>query len=587
MTEKHRKILWQIFPSFFLIILISLGAVTWFSTTIFRTFYLENTESELTIRTQLIRREMAEAPLDALDDLCSKIGKETETRVTIILPSGQVAGDSFGTVSEMDNHINRPEIVAAFMGNKGVSIRYSDTLDRKMMYIALPMNRNDHLECVVRTAVSVSEIDREVLHIQKNIFFAFVITILAASGISLLVSRRITRPIEEMKTGAFHFAQGNLSRRLHVPKAEELAQLAMTMNQMARSLDEKIKAVESRSMELEAIYSSMKGGVIAIDQAEQVITMNRAAARMFDAPEVEFPGRNIHEIIRNYDFQKFMDRALEDPGPVETDIVIMGPEITTLMVNSTALIDSRGKRMGTLVMFNDITRIRRLETLHKEFAANVSHELKTPLTSIKGFVETLLDTEGTCPEKEAEFLGIIEKNVNRLIALVDDLLELSKLERIEGSEVTFERHDIAQVISGAVGACSPVADSRGVDIQVDCPEALAAPLDPLLMEQALINLIHNAVKYSPERGVVTVDAVRKDNGIAVRVRDNGPGIKAENHSRIFQRFFRVDRARSRDLGGTGLGLAIVKHIVHYHKAEVNVDSTPGKGSCFEILLPEA
>ncbi len=588
MPEKKRKLLWHIFPSFLLIMVVSLTVVTWYSTGFFRKYYLVNTETDLTTQGTLILREISGPPHDRVNGICKEIGRVTQTRVTVVLPSGRVIGDSFGTVPEMENHRDRPEIAAALKGDKGVSVRYSDTLGKKMMYVAQPMESQGRVAGVVRTAVSVSNIDSEIRSVQKNIVAALVVTVIAAAGVGLLVSRRITRPLEEMRAGARGFATGDLTRRLAVPDTEELSLLATTMNQMAGRLDEKIQSAETRTMELEAVLSSMKEGVIAIDLNEGILMVNRAAARIFDAPARELTNRNVHEIARNYDLQQFLNKALASHDAVEEDILFTGTREHVFNIHSTALCNCRGGRMGTLVIFHDITRIRRLETMHKDFAANVSHELKTPLTSLKGFVETLQDLdEKEVLEKRRKFLTILEKNANRLIALVDDLMVLSRLERKEGLVPVFDPEELTPVVNTALSACKYMAENRGIILQAAVSHAPSVLMDPLLMEQAVVNLVNNAIKYSEPGSEVSVEGGEKEGYAVIRVVDSGPGISSEHLPRIFERFYRVDRARSREMGGTGLGLAIVKHIVQYHAGEIRVESTPGKGSVFEIRLPLA
>lgn len=633
-TKRRRKILWQIFPSFLIITLLSLTAVTWYSTTFFKSFFLNNTEKDLTIRAQLLKREfISRYPyfnenIDDIDKLCKEIGQSTGSRVTIVLPSGQVVGDSIADIKTMENHKHRYEIALALKDRKGVSIRKSDTLGDNMMYIAIPVIKDNIILSIVRVAISVSSIEDQIRSIQKNILLALLITIITAAGASLLVARRITRPIEEMKSGASHFASGNLTTKLPIPDSEELFQLALTMNQMAKSLDEKMKTLENRSMELEAIHSSMKEGVIAVDPDEKIITANHAAAAMFGYPSGMIKGRNIHEISRHYELQRLIQKALSDPEPVEEDIVITQSDDHIYNVHSTALCNSSGERLGTLIIFHDITRIRKLEIMHKDFAANVSHELKTPLTSIKGFVETLqhlIEDNGADQEsklaKELKFLKIIEKNVDRLIALINDLLSLSRVERDEGVLVHLEQHDIVQIIQSAVDACIPISTARNIKIEYGAKKNLTVLVDPILMEQAIVNLLDNAIKYSSSGSKVVITCeqeshpadkaaqyIDKDNGaapkksqppisrdnqtneehnqhIVVSIIDYGSGIGKEHLPRIFQRFYRADKSRSREIGGTGLGLAIVKHIVRYHKGEISVSSTLGKGSTFKIALP--
>jgi two-component system phosphate regulon sensor histidine kinase PhoR len=295
--------------------------------------------------------------------------------------------------------------------------------------------------------------------------------------------------------------------------------------------------------------------------------------------------RNIHEVARNYDLHKFIKRALASPDSIEENISLTNRGKNLFNVHSTALSNSQGVPMGTLIIFHDITRMNRLENMHKDFAANVSHELKTPLTSIKGFIETLQDLdESEALSKRGEFLTIIEKNVNRLIALVDDLMALSKLERQEGDRTVFDPHDLCVVIQAALCTINTKAESRKVAVKSDLSDSLFIPMDTLLVEQALVNLLDNAIKYSKPGGEVMIQVVEQKEKALVRVMDSGPGIAQEHLSRIFERFYRVDSARSLEMGGTGLGLAIVKHIVQYHNGTIRVESSPEEGTLFEITL---
>lgn len=619
--NKKRKLIWQIFPSFLVIILLSLTAVTWYSTRYFKAFFLENSEKELTIQAKLLQNKFAHLlkedrqEISQIDSQCKKVGEIIQTRVTIVLPSGVVVGDSFGRIETMENHLIRPEIQAALKGRKGISIRYSATLDQNMMYIAFPVTREDQrtvgvpkesvesvepiesdpiesagpanqVIAVVRTAVSVSDIDKKITAVGNNILAALVLTLIAAAIASLYVARRITKPLEQMTRGAIEFAKGNLDNRLTVPATQELSQLARAMNKMAANLSEKILDFKNRSHELEAVHTSMQEGVIAIDKNEQIITINTAAAKIFDFPAPTLKKKNILEVARNYELQTFIQRALSTHEPVEEDILIERDETIILNIHSTALYDTRKKRMGTLIIFHDITRIRRLEMMHKAFAANVSHELKTPLTTIKGFIETLQQMLADKESQNSEtFLKIIEKNVNRMVELIDDLLALSRLERLEGTDIEFDAHPLSTLLEGALHICSPLAMDKNIQIALDCSETITAMIDPILMEQAIINLVDNAVKYNPENTRVTIGAMCQKGMVVIRVQDFGTGIDKEHLPKIFNRFYRVDKGRSRNEGGTGLGLAIVKHIVQYHNGKIEVESQKGRGTTFKISIP--
>lgn len=590
--KKKKKLIRQIFPSFLLIIFLSLSAITSYSTSYFKRFFLENSEKELTIRTKLLQKKFSDILITGqaydrqIDTYCKDIGKRTDTRVTVVLPSGVVVGDSFGDINTMENHMKRPEILEAFKRNKGVSIRYSATLDQNMMYIALPVLHDGGVAAVVRTSVSISTIDNEIKSIRNNILVALLVTIFIAALTSLYVSGRISRPVEEMTKGTAEFAKGNLKARIAVPDSEELSELAVTMNRMAETLDDKITAFKNRSMELEAVHSSMQEGVIAIGKNEKIITINDAAAGIFGFSALNLKARYILEIARHFELQRFIQKALATHEPVEDDIVIAGDEERILHIHSTALYETGGRRMGTLIIFHDLTRIRLLEQMHKDFAANVSHELKTPLTTIKGFVETLQQMPAKNEINEGKsFLNIIEKNVDRMIDLINDLLALSKLERLQGTDIQLEEHNIAALIQGAVYTCDCSIKEKNISVTVDCPEDIAARVDPILMEQAVINIVDNAVKYSPENKSIHISVTRQGRFVDMKIQDNGNGMNKEHLSKIFNRFYRVDKARGRNEGGTGLGLAIVKHIVQYHNGKIDVTSTKGRGSCFKISIP--
>ncbi|WP_035238707.1 sensor histidine kinase [Desulfobacter vibrioformis] len=607
MHRKKTKLIWRIFPSFLVIILLSLTVEAWYSTSYFKSFFLETTQRELMVRASLMQDRFARALyVDGLspqqiDALCKNLGEKIQTRITVIQHSGEVIGDSFARVETMENHKERPEILTALSGEKSLAVRYSPTLDKNMMYIALPIIDSRSDPAVIRTAVSISDIDAKVEAMRNSISLVLVLTTMAAALASLYVSRRITNPVEQMRKGAQEFSKGNLTNRLPSPDTEELSQLAQSMNLMAAELNKKIMDVRNRSRELEAVHTSMQEGVIAINGQEQIITINKAAAKIFDFSPETLKTKHVLEVARNYDLQVFIRKALATSEPVEDDIVIDRDERMVLNIHSTALYDANDKRMGTLIIFHDITRIRLLETMHKDFAANVSHELKTPLTTIKGFIETLLQMVADSPgapsaqntadqdtaAQYSRFLGIIEKNVNRMIRLINDLLALARLERLKGTDIQLEAHPLASLIQKAVGFCADRAQDRGITMEVHCPDTLAGMVDPMLMEQAVFNLVDNAVKYSDDGTCVTIHAELKDRDIEIQVKDTGPGIDAAHLPKVFNRFYRVDKGRSRDQGGTGLGLAIVKHIVQYHNGRIEVESRRGKGTCFTITIPGA
>jgi two-component system phosphate regulon sensor histidine kinase PhoR len=330
----------------------------------------------------------------------------------------------------------------------------------------------------------------------------------------------------------------------------------------------------------------MLEGVVAVDRNERIMSMNPAAGRMFECEPVKVQGRNIQEVIRSLALQRFVTHALAGSETIADDFVVYRGEERVLNIHSTPLRDAGDAPIGTLLVMNDVTQLRHLENVRSDFVANVSHEIKTPLTAIKGFVETLQQGEVDSSQEQERFLGIILKHVNRLNAIVEDLLALSRMERENGrKEIHISESRIREVIQTAVQVCQPRASAKEIGIDLDCSGDLTAQIDATLLEQALVNLIDNAVKYSDKRRRVRIEAGLQEDSLFIHIRDQGPGIAKKHLPRLFERFYRVDKARSRKLGGTGLGLAIVKHIVQAHGGHVTVDSNLGKGSTFTIHLP--
>jgi two-component system phosphate regulon sensor histidine kinase PhoR len=588
--NRKKKLVWQLFPSYLLITLLSVLAISWYASSSLHHFFMDQTAADLKTRAVLVGRQIAAymAPLDeaAVDDICKEVGKDSSTRITVILPSGQVVGDSRETPRMMDNHANRPEIAAALKGKTGMSRRYSKTLKQKMMYVAVPLQGDDATFGVIRTSLPTTSIDRELRSIQLKIALGGFLIALIAAGISLLVSRRISRPIEEMKKGADHFADGDLTHRLAAPDSEELASLADALNQMAAQLDRRIKTIVSQHNELETVLASMLEGVIAVDNEERIIKMNAAAAEFFERDVEKCQGRDLHEVIRNSALQQFVRGSIASKVPEEDDIALYHNGERTLRMQSSPLLDANKEPIGTLVVFDDVTQLRRLEDMRRDFVANVSHEIKTPLTAIKGFVETLQQGSFDSSEESRRFLGIIQKHVDRLSSIVEDLLSLSRIEQEDqGQTIKIEAGSISEIFRSALQLCRPKAEEKNITITIGGDEQISADFDSSLIEQAIVNLLDNAIKYSEPDSTIHLKAHRNESEIRISVEDQGIGIAKKHLPRLFERFYRVDKARSRKMGGTGLGLAIVKHIAQAHGGQVTVDSTLGKGSTFTIHLP--
>jgi len=590
--KRKKRLIWQIYPYFLLVTVVSVAGVGWFASQSLQRFSYAQTAADLEARAVLLTRQIARhlSPLDpeALDRVCKAAGRSSRTRITVVLQSGLVVGDSESDPAQMDNHAHRPEIQAALSGRIGTSIRFSDTLTRNMMYVAVPVTTGEPLAAILRTAVSLSGIDREIRRIRLEIIGGGLFIAAVISAISFTISRRLSRPLVEMKQGAVEFAGGNLNLRIAYPESQEMAELAEALNRMAEQLDDRIKTILRQRNELETVLSSMQEGVLAVDKTEAVLSMNPAAGEMFEVHPAESPGKMIQEVIRNNDMQRLIATALSGKEPLSKDIVLHQKRERTLNAHTTPLLGAAQEQIGVLVVLDDVTQLRRLETMRRDFVANVSHEIKTPLTAIKGFVETLRHGAVDNPQEAEKFLGIIEKHVNRLSAIIDDLLKLSRIEQEdEDRKLALESHPLQGVIQSALQVCQAKADAKTVTIELGAEDGVQARIDPHLIEQAAVNLLDNAITYSNPGGSIRVEIASTESETFIRFQDHGIGIAREHLPRLFERFYRVDKARSRKMGGTGLGLSIVKHIAQAHGGTVTVESAPGKGSTFAIHLPKA
>jgi two-component system phosphate regulon sensor histidine kinase PhoR len=326
-------------------------------------------------------------------------------------------------------------------------------------------------------------------------------------------------------------------------------------------------------------------GVIAVDMEERIISLNQAAANLFECSASEAQGRSIQEVARNTALQDFVKEALSSAVLIERDINLYATGDRILNSHGTRLYDEAGNQMGALIVLHDVTRLRKLENIRRDFVANVSHEIKTPITAIKGFVETLGEGAVNNHELTSRFLGIINKHVDRLEALIEDLLSLSRIEQeVENDVIVLREALIRDVLLTAIQVCQVKAAPKRINLELSCNEHLKASINNELLEQAVVNLLDNAIKYSGEDSVVRIAARQVDDEIEIKVRDQGCGIEKKHLPRLFERFYRVDKARSRQMGGTGLGLAIVKHIIQAHHGRVTVESAPGHGSTFTIRI---
>jgi len=590
--KQEKTLFRKMLPSYWGVMLLALLTVTFYAFNAASRLYRQELRRNLEIQAQLIVPQLVAAlkaghPAE-IQRICESGGAVSGTRFTVIDPvSGRVLGDSLENPQQMGRHgAERAEINQALKGETGTETRFSQTLQKTMMYVALPVRAADgRMLAVVRAALPTVMIDQTVRQAGAQIMLAGLVTALVALIVCVWMVRRITVPLQNMQRAALHFAAGDLEHKVPAPEIVELARLAQALNGMAGQLRDTLNTVRQQKDELETVLSGLGEGVLAVDGDEQIIKINRAAADLLGTDPESARSRSLQEVVRSAELQEFIIGVLRTGAGAETELRMFGVKERTLEVYASMLRDLKPPSSGVLIVMRDISRIKHLEAVRRDFVANVSHELKTPITSIKGFVETLLESRDD-PQEQARFLEIIAKQAERLNHIIDDLLTLSRLERNGlNKDMMLVEAPLAGVINEAVEICGHKAQEKNIRIDIDCGEGLCARVNQPLLEQALVNLIDNAIKYSDAGCTIRIITRLENDQVAIEVADQGCGIEQQHLARLFERFYRVDTARSRKLGGTGLGLAIVKHIVNSHNGTVQVESRPGEGSVFTVRLP--
>ena len=589
---KTKSLLWQSYPYYLFIVIISLCVLAWQASGIVKQLYLQRSAEDLEVRSRLLSRLYSSiidrGEIDALQELNRTLGNNLHYRITVILPSGEVIADSEELPSDMDNHADRPEIREAMQGKIGISTRYSYTLSMEMMYVAAPIVKDGDIIGVVRSSFPVIELSKTLGRMNLRIALLGFFIILGAALVIYIFTQRIKKPVHELKQIALRFGKGELDHRLYIESPEELRLISQSMNQMAAQLHEKLMTITDQRNELENILSSMLEGVILVNVDEEILRFNRAAGALFGISPKKAIGKHVQEIVRNVDLLRFIRKIIMGGLKAETEITLREEKESTLRVYGTIILNDDDKRIGALIVLNNITQLKELENVRSDFVANVSHELKTPITAIQGAVETLRDGKVTDTDDGRRFLDMIKKHTSRLDSIIEDLLSLSRIEQgTDRIQMTFKREMIGKVIESAVSTCRSLAQEKKIEIEMSGEHELFARMNAILLEEAIVNLIDNAIKYSEPGKKVRIHTERRKNKIYIEVQDWGPGISKKDQKRIFERFYRTDKARSRELGGTGLGLAIVKHIVQSHSGQIHVMSAPGTGSTFIITLPAA
>ena len=586
---KKKHLFWMLLPSYWVLTAIAILVVALYAFHSMKNLYYQTLETDLRTRAVLLAEQVMplveRADYAAIDTLCKRLGRSSGTRFTIIMPDGTVAGDSHENPDEMEYHGDRPEVRMALAGSGGIDKRYSRTVKQEMMYLAVPLkDASRETRCAVRASLTMTAIRGELNTMTIRVVTASLLTGILAMIVCIVMVRRISNPLRGMGRAARQFAEGDFRHRIPAQQAQELDQLAESLNTMSDQLNKTLTTLSEQRNEQQAVLSSMTEGVLAIDKKERVIHMNRVAGEILDVNHKVAKHSMIQQTIRFANLQEFIKTLLGSQKPRSQDLTLRGSTEKQIQASGTVLQNAVGDSIGALIVLRDVTQLRHLETVRSDFVANVSHELKTPITSIKGFVETLL-SEGWGHDAETRrFLEIINQQAGRLNAIIDDLLTLSRLEQKDGHVMT-EQSNLATTIESAIYLCQLQAEKKNIKIDMVCPPDLTLAVNAPLLEQALVNLIINALKYSEPDKKVLVLAENQADKVAIYIKDEGFGIEHKHLDRLFERFYRVDTARSRKLGGTGLGLSIVKHIVQAHGGKIRVESKVGAGSTFIITLP--
>ena len=511
------------------------------------------------------------------------VQNETHIRITLIDEKGNVLADTSEDPTKMNNHLNRQEVSEALKTNdKGVSIRYSNTVKSDYLYVAIPVQYQGET-VIVRVSKAMTQID----NINKRILNAsLAITIgtaLFALFASVFFSKKIMDPIDDLTTAALKIANGDFGKKIYTTSKDQIGALTDAFNQMSTQLNVSMTELKQRNIELEAILNSMINGIIAVDHNKNIILINKFCFEILDLPpDYVAQSESMYKIVRNDEIAEMIERSMsEGVSQIKELSYIHLEKILRIYVNP--IFTGAGTIIGSIVVLQDVTQIRKLEQMRSDFVSNVSHELKTPLTSIKGFVDTLKNGAIHKPETAARFLDIIDIESDRLYRLINDILLLSEIESMD-KEPESTLIEINSVIDEVVSILQQKAEQKQLSLNVFIDGEYQLTVNRDRIKQLLINLLDNAIKYT-EAGSVSLSVTRAEDWLKIKVSDTGVGFSDVHKERLFERFYRVDKGRSRSHGGTGLGLSIVKHIVLLYKGKINVESVPGKGTTFEILLP--
>ncbi|MCD6430127.1 MAG: HAMP domain-containing protein [Deltaproteobacteria bacterium] len=591
MTLLRSPLLWKIYAIFVAIILLASIIVGSVVGRLIEKRTLNEVRRTLEVRTLLLGRlslaQLKQKIDPILQSTIKDLGRNTNTRLTLIGVNGLVLADSDKNPATMDNHGRRPEILDSQHHEYGVATRFSETLQTDMMYLARSIRKGQNLFGYARASLPLTLIEQRIDDSRKAIIFAISIITLIALIFGFFLARHFIEPLLEMTGMAEAMADGDFSRRLKSQSRDEIGRLVKAFNLMAEKSQNRIETINTDRSKLNAILTGMSEGVVAVDRDEKVIHMNHAAALLLRAESDKSLGKPIWEVTRLQELCDLLNDACKSDGEIKKSINISyGVREQVVEMHAVPLKNGFGKTVGAMVVLLDVSELRHLETVRRDFVTNASHELKTPITAIRAMVETMIDDSANMSEEiRLSFLNKIANQSLRLSAIIVDLMALSRFE-LQNDLFMTSVIDLGQVVRYSVQGLTPAAEAKGIILEFfEAEGSLEIVSDEEALDQAVTNILDNAIKYTSSGGHVSTRLYTSGKEAIIEVEDTGIGIEPQDKERIFERFYRVDKARSRGLGGTGLGLAIVRHIVMAHQGRVEVDSRPGIGSTFRLIFP--
>lgn len=528
--------------------------------------------------------ELEKGAYQEVEEQIGMMSLDSRMRVTMVLPDGTVVADSHYAAEQMDNHLYREEIREAAQTGLGQSVRYSDTLKEEMMYVSIPVKSSAIVLAYIRIAFPFADFNSVVSQLRYIIFGAFFVAIVLASFMGVRVSKRLTEPIVSITEEAKTIAGGDYSRRVFENADDEIGDLGYALNILTENLSSRIKEISEEKGTLENILRTMASAVIVIDGGKNITGINRAAEELFGLRAEEVMDRSFLESVRNYDLQEALEQAIVSGENSVTEIRLLEPSSHLLQSFISLIRDDSGSISGATLVFYDVTEMKKLAKLKTEFVANASHELRTPLTVIRGYAETLLAGAGEDKEMRDRFLNIILSESKRMQELADDLMLLSKVESGQAVSEKAET-DFSVIVSDAAENMRGLFNEKKIGLNIDIDVDKKVTLKEEYLRQVVVNLVSNAWKYTESGGSVSVRGYVAAGQVLLEVEDTGIGIPQEDTGRIFERFYRVDKSRTKDSGGTGLGLSIVKNIMERTGGGIYVESRPGEGSRFTAVFP--